>query len=230
MTLLFARMHEAAYAGLKSTFWKQHIMTENDTLHLWFKPYGGVMEDSDVAFVERYGRRFYPKAMGELTKQLHRACAKITRLCEPGVFEYHLTHYTRKANNRYVIQESLRDVGDDQGLNLTIQPTTADERRAFQQCFAEDASNPTQPVANVVTYLEDSLENENHKWAGAKMKSGQEALPVLLEIIAFLKAVKNTVRVHTFACSHGPSGIVISLALVSPSVLSYYTRLDWVIV
>lgn len=206
-------------------------MTENDTLHLWFKPYGGVMEDSDVAFVERYGRRFYPKAMAELTKQLHRCAAKITRLCEPGTFEYHMTHYTRRSNNRYVIQESLRDVSDDTGLSLTIQPTTADERKVFQQCFTEEnTASSTQPVANVVAYLEDSLENESHKWAGARMKNGQEALPVLLELIGFLKAVRNTVRVHTFECGYGENGIVLTLALVAPSVLSYYTRLDWVIV
>ena len=87
-------------------------MSENDKLHLWYKPYGGVVSDSDLAFVERYCRRFYPKAMGELAKQIHRMAAKVTRMCEPNTFEYSLMHYTSKASNRYVIQETLRDIND----------------------------------------------------------------------------------------------------------------------
>ncbi|BAW19283.1 hypothetical protein [Ralstonia phage RP31] len=205
-------------------------MTENDTLHLWFKPYGGVMGDSDVAFVERYGRRFYPKAMGELAKQLHKLCAKITRMCPAGMFEYQMMHWTKKANSRYVIQESLRDKEDLQGLSIAIQPTTADERKLFTQSYQDGEGNRGTPVQNVVLYLEDSLENEGHKWENAKMKNGQEALPVLLEIIAFLKTVKNTCCVDTCEVTHSEQGIIITLALVSPGVLSYYTRIDWVIV
>lgn len=205
-------------------------MTENDTLHLWFKPYGGVIGDSDVAFVERYGRRFYPKAMAELAKHLHRTVAKITRMCAADTFEYRLTHITKKANNRYVIEESLRDIDDDQGLNISIQATTPEERKLFTQCFQAENGGDTQPVASVIAYLEDSLQNENERWAGSRMKNGQEALPILLELIDFLKAVRNVCRVHTFSLSYSERGIVITLALVTPGVLAYYTRVDWVIV
>lgn len=204
-------------------------MTENDILHLLFKPYGGVMIDSDVAFVERYGRRFYPKAMRELAKQLHRLTAKITKMCPPGMFEYQLMHYTKKASDRYVIMESLRDVQDIQGLNIAIQPTTQEERKIFTECFKDETGTTTSPVQNVVMYLEDSLENENYKWENARMKNGQEALPVLLEIIAFLKTIKSACRVHNFEVTHSPLGIIFTLTLISPRVLSYYTRIDWIL-
>lgn len=206
---------------------KETIMTDTDTLHLWFKPYGGVINEADVSFIERYSRRFYPKAMGELTKQLHRLTAKITRMYPAGMFEYQLTHFTKKATNRYLIEESLRDAKDDTGLNISIQATTHEERKIFSECFEAETDITTQPVQNVVAYLEDSLESESHKWANAKMQNGEEALLALKEIIGFLKAIRNHVRVHTFEVNHGASGITMSIALLSPGVLSYYTRIDW---
>jgi hypothetical protein len=205
-------------------------MTENDTLHLWFKPYGGVMGDGDVAFAERYGRRFYPKAMGELAKQLHKLVAKISKTCNKGTFEYMLQHYTRAVTKRYIIQESLRDVVDPNGLSIGIQPTTPEERKLFSQCFHEGANQNTTPILNVIAYLEDTLCNEAHKWENAKMKDGQEALPVLLDIIEFLKGIKNVARVYAFEIEQTPIGHVLTLALVTPGVLSYYTRIDWTIV
>ena len=204
-------------------------MSENDTLHLWFKPYGGVINESDVSFIERYSRRFYPKAMGDLTKQLHRLAAKITKIYPAGMFEYQLTHFTKKATKRYVIEESLRDAKADSGLNFGIQATNAEERKIFAECF-ESESGSTQPVQNVVAYLEDSLESEAHKWEGAKMQNGEDAMPALKEIIGFLKCVKNHVRVHSFEVNHTPAGIVMTIILLSPGVLSYYTRIDWTIV
>lgn len=204
-------------------------MSENDTLHLWFKPYGGVINEADVSFIERYSRRFYPKAMSDLTKQLHRLAAKITKIYPAGMFEYQLTHFTKKASKRYVIEEALRDLNDANGLNFGIQATTPEERKIFSECFEAEA-NGTQPVGNVVAYLEDSLETEYHKWEGAKMQNGQEALPALKEIIGFLKSVKNHVRVHSFEVNHGPTGITLMIVLLSPGVLSYYTRIDWTIV
>lgn len=207
-------------------------MAENDTLHLWFKPYGGIMNETDLAFVERYSKRYYPKAMTELAKQVHRLAAKVMHICPPGMFEFQLQHYTRKINNRYVIQESLRDLLDVQGLNFGIQATTPDERRIFADCFtaAQVGAATTQSVPSIIAYLEDSLEMESHKWENAKMQNGQEVLPVLLEIISFLKTVKNAVTVHTFEVDFRESGIVITIVLLSPDVLSYYTRIDWTIV
>lgn len=207
-------------------------MTENDILHLWFKPYAGVMTEADAAFVERYSKRFYPKAMNELSKHMHRLSAKVTRMAVPGSFEYQLTHYTQGVNKRYIIEESVRDTLDATGLNFGIQATTPEERRIFSECFnAEKTSTGnTQPVQNVVAYLEDTLAMESHKWENAKMKSGQEALPVLKEIIEFLKSVKNVVRVHTFEVTTKPIGTELTLVLLSPGVLSYYTRIDWTIV
>ncbi len=202
-------------------------MTENDTLHLWYKPYGGVMGDGDVVFVDRYSKRFYPKTMNELAKQLHRAAAKITKLCAKGTFEYRLRHYTRQATGRYVIEETLQDANDALGLTMGIQATTPEERRMFSECFKDEKGGGTTAVQAAVAYLEDSIENENHKWAGIKMRDGQDALPVLQEVIAFLKLVKNVVRVHTFEVTHSEQGIGMTIALVTPDVLAYYTRIDW---
>lgn len=204
-------------------------MTETDTLHLWYKPYGGVMGDGDVAFVERYGRRFYPKAMVELAKHVHRTAGKITRLCKEGTFEFQMRHYTKKATGRYVIEETLRDAVDYTGLSFGIQEANREERKLFSQCFADESGASTSPVANVIAYLEDSISNEHHRWQNARLKDGQDALPVLLELIAFLKAVKNVARVYTFECSQDQRGIALTLALVCPGVLSYYTRIDWII-
>ena len=203
-------------------------MTDNDSLHLWFRPYGGVINEADVSFIERYSRRFYPKAMGELTKQLHRLSAKLTRMYPAGMFEYQLKHFTKKVSNRYLIEESLTDAKDKNGLKLRIQATTAEERKKFTECF-ESETDATQPVQNVVAYLEDTLETESHKWANAKMDNGEEALPALREIIEFLKLIKNQVRVYAFEVEHGRSGIELSVVLLSPGVLSYYTRIDWTI-
>lgn len=207
-------------------------MTENDTLHLWFKPFGGTMNDADVAFVERYSRRFYPKAMTELSKQIKRLAAKVTRMCAPHSFEYQLTHHTQAANNRYVIEESLRDVADANGLNFGIQATTPEERRVFADCFNAEQSNTasTQSVQQVVAYLEDTIQSEAHHWSHAKMANGQDAMPVLQEVISFLKSVKNVVRVHSFEVNYTQAGIVLTVVLVSPGVLSYYARIDWTIV
>lgn len=204
-------------------------MTDSDILHLWFRPYGGVINEADVSFIERYSRRFYPKAMNELTKQMHKLTAKITKMYPAGMFEYQLTHFTKKATNRYLIEESLRDLKDNAGLSFGIQATTPEERRLFTECFEADVDS-TQPVQNVVAYLEDSLESESHKWVNAKMQNGEEALPALMEIIGFLKTIKNHVRVHTFEVDHNQAGIVLTIILLSPGVLSYYTRIDWTIV
>lgn len=215
--------------GMINNIFERTTMSETDTLHLWFRPYGGVINESDVSFIERYSRRFYPKAMGDLTKQLHRLAAKITKIYPAGMFEYQLTHFTKKASKRYVIEESLRDVKADFGLNFGIQATTPEERKIFAECF-EAETDATQPVQNVVAYLEDSLESESHKWEGVKMHNGEDAMPALKEIIGFLKSIKNHVRVHTFEVNHGPTGINLTIALLSPGVLSYYTRIDWTIV
>ncbi len=215
--------------GMINNIFERTTMSETDTLHLWFRPYGGVINESDVSFIERYSRRFYPKAMGDLTKQLHRLAAKITKIYPAGMFEYQLTHFTKKASKRYVIEESLRDSKADFGLNFGIQATTPEERKIFAEC-CEAETDATQPVQNVVAYLEDSLESESHKWEGVKMHNGEDAMPALKEIIGFLKTIKNHVRVHTFEVNHGPAGINLTIALLSPGVLSYYTRIDWTIV
>jgi hypothetical protein len=204
-------------------------MTDADTIHLWFKPYDGVVNETDVSFIERYSRRFYPKAMCELTKHMHRLAAKITKIYPAGMFEYQMTHWTKKATKRYLIEESLWDKKFDSGLSFGIQATTPEERKTFSECFEADADTTT-PVQNAIAYLEDTLVTDEHKWAGAKMQNGGEALPALLEVIGFLKAVKNYVRVHTFEVNQHPSGINLTIILISPGVLSYYTRIDWTIV
>lgn len=205
-------------------------MKENDTLHLWFKPYEGIVSESDLTFIDRYCRRFYPRAMGELTKRLHKLAARITQMVGPGVFEYSLQHYSKKATKRYVLEESVRDINDVSGLYFAIQATTPEERQLFSDCVKDANSDKTQPVQNVIAYLEDSLEMESHKWENAKMADGREALPVLKEIIDFLKQVKNHVRVYQFEMNQGQRGISLTLCLLSPGVLSYYTRFDWTIV
>ena len=204
-------------------------MTDTDTLHLWFKPYDGVLNEADVSFIERYSRRFYPKAMSDLAKQLHRLVARITKIYPAGMFEYQMTHHTKKLTNRYLIEESLQDKKYSSGLSFGIQATSPEERRIFAECF-EVETGSTKPVQNVIAYLEDSLESESHKWSNAKMPNGEDAMPALLEVIGFLKAIKNNVRVFTFEIDHCHTGIVISIILISPGVLSYYTRLDWIIV
>lgn len=216
---------------LKCIFLKEYIMTENDTLHLWFKPYEQVLGEADIAFIDRYCRRFYPRAMGELTKRLHKLVAKITQLTGPNVMEYSLQHYSKKATKRYILEESLRDTKSADGLSISIQSTTPDERRLFSECFTAEQTETgnTQPVQNVVSYLEDSLESESHKWENAKIGNGQDALPILMEIIEFLKQIKNHVRVYHFEVTQTQRGIELTLAMLSPGVLSYYTRIDWVI-
>lgn len=207
-------------------------MTDSDALHLWFRPYNGVVSDSDVSFIQQYGKKFYPRAMGGLTLQLHRLIMKVTRMYKPGLFEYCMMHRTLGSTKRYVIEEYLCDAEDESGLNIGIQATTPEERKLFIECFeaGETGASATQAVQNTITYLEDSLEAESEMWANARMKNGHEALPALLEIIAFLKAVKNRVRVYSFEVNQSEKGIAMSIALLSPSVLSYYTRIDWTIV
>lgn len=201
-------------------------MNEKDTLHLWFKPYSGVMTDGDVALVERYGKCFYPKTMCVLAKHLHRTIGKITRLCEPNAFEYQMMHFTQAANKRYVIQESLREVTDTNGLNIAIQPTTAEERKKFTKLLDK---NQLGTVTNVVAYLENSLEMEGHLWENAKLKGGAEAIPILKELITFLKNIRAFASVATFEVSNTENGLVLTLALLSPSVITYHTRIDWVL-
>jgi hypothetical protein len=41
-----------------NNIFERTTMSETDTLHLWFRPYGGVINESDVSFIERYSRRF----------------------------------------------------------------------------------------------------------------------------------------------------------------------------
>lgn len=204
-------------------------MSENDTLHLWFKPYGCTLNEGDLAFVERYGKRFYPRAMSELATRLHSTMARIVKLCPPQTFQYQLTHRTSGATNRYVIEENLRDREDVTGLQMGIQATNQEERALFNQCFIDEESvqKTTQSIQNVIAYLSDSIEMENHKWANAKMQNGADAIPVVYELISFLKAIKNFARVYSFELSQTETGMNLTMALICPTVLAYYTRIDW---
>jgi 3-isopropylmalate dehydratase small subunit len=142
-----------------------------------------------------------------------------------------MRHYTTNSTGRYVIEESLSEVGHANGFNLGIQATTAEERKVISQYLAEESSSMRlQPVNNVVAYLEDSIESEAHKWENAKMLNGADAMTSLKEVITFLKAVKNQVSVLEFSLNDNETGMELTLVLVSPGVMAYYTRLDWTIV
>lgn len=207
------------------------MTTENTSLHLWFKPFNGILADTDVPFTDRYSRRFYPRALHEVGRALRKAVVAITAITKPGTFEYQMRHYTTVSNGRYVIEESLRELANDQGFCLGIQATTAPERKLINQCVADELPDlRMQPVANVIAYLEDSIASESERWIGSRMYDGQEALPVMTEVIAFLKSIKSLAMVFEFSMSQGETGTVMTLVLVTQGVMSYYTRLDWVIV
>lgn len=210
-------------------------MKQNDTtLHLWFKPYNGVMTEADVMFVERYSRRFYPRAMNVLAKGLHQLAANLTRAAEQqgktNAFEFQMRHYTVNANKRYVLEESLLDPNHQQGFNIGIQATTGEERRLFADACNEEGSVILQSPMSVIAYLEDSLKMDTHKWENAKLHNGVDAISVVKELITFLGSVKNTVRVYNFEVIDGEDGPYVTLALLTPGVMAYYTRLDWTIV
>lgn len=207
-------------------------MKQNDTTpHLWFRPISGILTEADVAFVERYSKRFHPRAMNAMSHALHRMVANITGRCEADKFAYQLSHYTFNANKRYVLEESLRDPSHENGLSVGIQGTTHEERALFRACFdQEDGATTLQSVQGVKAYLEDSLRMESHKWEHAKLHNGEDALPVVKDIIAFLDAVKSAARVYSFSFTDSKEGMVLSLALVTPGVIAYYTRIDWTIV
>jgi hypothetical protein len=213
-------------------------MKQNDTtLHLWFKPYKGVMTEADVTFVERYSRRFFPKAMNPLAKALHQLAANLTRMAEKlqkaDAFEYQMRHYTVNSNSRYVLEESLLDPSHPHGFNFGIQATTGEERRIFAECLTDESGNATtvlQSPLGVIAYLEDSLKMDAHKWENAKLHNGIDAISVVQEVITFLKAVKNSVRVYNFEVIESEDGPYVTMALLTPGVLAYYTRLDWTIV
>jgi hypothetical protein len=209
-------------------------MKQNDTtLHLWFKPYNGIMTEADVSFVERYSKRFYPRAMSGLARELHRLVADITRHFPAELFAYQMSHYTVNANGRYILEESLRDHSHDEGFCIGIQATTAEERRVFDAAFGQDGSTmqeKTQSVHGVIAYLEDSLKMESHKWENAKLHNGSDAITVVKQLIGFLNSVKSISRVYDFSLNEEEGGMRATLILVSPGVKAYYTRLDWLIV
>lgn len=209
-------------------------MKQNDTtLHLWFKPYNGVMTEADVSFVERYSKRFYPRAMSSLARELHRLVADITRQFTAGMFAYQMSHFTVNANGRYILEESLRDSTDMEGFCIGIQASTAEERRLFDQSFGQDGAmleEKTQSMHGVIAYLEDSLKMEDHKWLNAKLHNGGDAIPVLKQLIGFLNSVKTMARVYDFSLREEATGLRMTMVIVSPGVKAYYTRLDWLIV
>lgn len=209
-------------------------MKQNDTtLHLWFKPYNGVMTEADVSFVERYSKRFYPRAMSGLARELHRLVAEITRQYPGDMFAYQMSHFTVNANGRYILEESLRDPSSEDGFCIGIQATTAEERRVFDVAFGVDGATmqeKTQSVHGVIAYLEDSLKMEDHKWLGAKLHNGAEALAVVKQLVGFLNSIKSLARIYDFSMKEDEAGIRMTMVLVSPGVKAYYTRLDWLIV
>lgn len=222
---------------LKRIYLKEYIMKQNaneTTLHLWFKPYNGVMTEADITFVERYSRRFFPRAMNGLAKGLHQFAANLTRMAEQlqkvGAFEYQMSHYTNNSNGRYVLEESVRDPNHEHAFNIGIQATTGEERRLFTAAFNEEGTVQLQSTAGVIAYLEDSLKMEAHKWEGAKLHNGVDAISVVNELIAFLNSVKTSVRVYNFEIIEEENGRYLTLALLTPGVMAYYTRLDWTIV
>jgi hypothetical protein len=220
--------------ALKRIFLKEYIMKQNDTtLHLWFKPYNGIMTEADVSFVERYSKRFYPRAMSSLARELHRLVADITRYFPAEMFAYQMSHFTVNANGRYILEESLRDASHDDGLCIGIQATTAEERRVFDAAFGQDGATleeKTQSVHGVIAYLEDSLKMESHKWENAKLHNGGEAIWVVKQLVGFLNSIKTLVRVYEFSLTESEDGMRMTMVLVSPGVKAYYTRLDWAIV
>lgn len=209
-------------------------MSQSDTtLHLWFKPYENVLTELDYSFVERYGKRFYPRFLAPVAHELHRLAATVTRTVGVGKFEYQMRHYTNNNNSRYVIEESLRDVTDDNGFSIGIQASTAEERKLFQEKFVESGgmtSCKLPPTNHVIVYLQDVLNTEAHKWQNAKLHNGRDAISILNEIIVFLENVKNHVRVYDFSLTDTSEGMVLSMSLITPNVMSYYTRIDWLIV
>lgn len=209
-------------------------MTQSDTtLHLWFKPYENVISELDYSFIERYGKRFYPRLLVPVAHELHRLATSITRTPGPGSFEYQMRHYTHNANRRYVIEESLRDTTDENGFAIGIQASTAEERKLFQEKFVESGGMTTcklPPTNHVIAYLEDVLNTDAHKWQNARLHNGRDAISVLKEIITFLEGVRNHVRVYDFSFTDTDEGMSLSMSLITPNVMSYYTRIDWLIV
>lgn len=209
-------------------------MSQSDTtLHLWFKPYENVIGELDFSFIERYGKRFYPRALSQVAHEMHRLCASITRNMGADAFEYQMRHYTTNANRRYVIEESLRDLTDENGFSIGIQAANPEERKLFIESFPEVGGQTIcklPPVLHVIAYLEDALRTDAHKWENAKLHNGREAITVMQEIISFLNGVKQNVRVFDFSFNESEEGMRLSLALITPTVASYYVRLDWLIV
>ncbi len=209
-------------------------MNPNDaTLHLWFKPHENVMNDSDVAMVNGYGKRFYPHAVTKVAEDMRKVAVALTRMTKGVGFEYQMRHFTYNHNKRYAIEESLRDVMSPDGFSISIQNTNTEERRLFIKAFDDERKNEGKQlssVMSVVAYLQDSLHSEAHLWDNAKLHNGQSAVDVMLEVINFLISIKNKVKVYDFSMKDTKEGRVLTMALVCPGTLSYYTRIDWNIV
>ena len=202
-------------------------MNEHDTLHLWFKPMNTtVFSSTDMSFVERYCQRYYPKAMERLAGHLHRSIGRLVKLC-PGMFQYQLMHHTKANTNRYFIEESLKEIADINGLQIAVQSTTAEERVVLMNYFDNPEPDNSQTVRSVVAYLKDSIEQEPERWSNIRTQCGKDALPMLMEVIGFLDCVKNIARIQTFSLEQQPDGMQLTIALVTPRVLAYYTRIDW---
>jgi hypothetical protein len=191
------------------------------------------MNDSDVAMVNGYGKRFYPPVITKVAEEMRKVAASITRKAKGVGFEYQMRHFTCNHNKRYVIEESLRDVVSAEGFTISIQNTNTEERRLFIKAFDEERKNEGKQlssVMSVVAYLQDSLHSEAHRWDNAKLHNGQAAIDVMLEVINFLTNIKNKVKVYDFSMKDTEGGRVLTMALVCPGTLSYYTRIDWNIV
>lgn len=212
---------------------------EKDVVHLWYSPKNGRLLRSDVAFVDRYCKFLYPKQMEELTRQMHRFVCQAGMQYQDSVLDYRLTHFTVKAFNgpgvdrrkkdRFMITETLR-VLDNEGkeeFNVSIVPTSQSERSKHSFVVGEKFATRTQSIDGVIRYLEDVTKLEEYKWVELKLNGTHDALPLMTELIAFLKTIVKEARVDEFSVTESEAGRVLRMTILSPGVLSYYTRIDW---
>ncbi len=204
-------------------------MSNNIILHLAYRPMEGGITEGGADFLTNYSRRYYPRNLNNLAVHMRSSAIRLVQGSTKGAYAYEMIHYTDPEADRFFFEENIKDAADEKGFRISIQPTTPEEKEAIAKCQVNIATR-TKPVADIVAYLEDSLESDTERWVNAKTYNSHDPVIVLKELIHFLKEVKILTRVMEFSLTQDEDGMDLQIMLVSPSVYSYFTRIDWKII
>lgn len=205
------------------------IMSDNTVLHLGYTPMDGLINEAGADFLAHYNRRYYPRNLSALAVHMRNCAIKLVRGSSKAAYKYSMLHYTEAGTTRFTFEECIKDATDDKGFQISIQPSTAEEKEVIAKCQVNTATR-TKPVADVIAYLEDSLENEADRWINAQTYNKHDVVTVLTELIHFLKDIKTITRVMEFNLTQTEDGMELLILLISPTVFGYYTRIDWKII